>query len=75
MCELLEAMQSTLHFNLNFTGVVVYYRAHFGQGTGPILMDSVSCNGLESKLLDCSYDSITTEDTHAEDAGVHCPLG
>ena len=55
-------------------GVVIYSGAHFGQGSGPIFMDDVACNGSESRLIDCVHDSNTTEDTHAEDAGVHCQL-
>ena len=46
--------------------------AKFGEGTGPIFMDDVACRGSESKLLDCRYDNITTDDTHAEDAGLQC---
>ena len=56
------------------TGAVPYLNAHFGEGTGPILMNHVLCSGLESKLLDCTYDNDTTADYHAEDAGVHCQL-
>ena len=56
------------------TGAVSYLNAHFGEGTGPILMNGVLCSGLESRLLDCRYDSATDDDSHAEDAGVHCQL-
>ena len=51
-----------------------YYDAYFGQGTGPILMDNVACSGLELRLLDCPYNSDTSDRTHAEDVGVHCQL-
>ena len=37
-------------------------------------MNGVLCSGLESRLLDCRYDSATDADYHAEDAGVHCQL-
>ena len=53
----------------------MYSRAYFGEGTGPILMDAVRCRGSESRLIDCPYDKDTAEDSHAEDAGVHCQLG
>ena len=56
------------------TGTNYYSSAHFGQGTGPIFLDNMECLGTELRLLDCSYDSITTEDIHAEDVGVRCPL-
>ena len=57
---------------MHFVGVIARTYAYFGRGSGPIHMDSVGCTGLESRLLDCNYDSITTEDTHAKDAGVQC---
>ena len=53
-------------------GFNFYSNAPFGQGTGPILLDNVACLGTEIRLLECSYDTITTEDSHAEDVGVYC---
>ena len=35
-------------------------------------MDNVGCRGTESRLIDCSYDSGTTDCSHREDAGVTC---
>ena len=46
--------------------------AAYGQGSGPIHLDTVSCSGTEERLIDCSYDSDTREDSHSEDAGVFC---
>ena len=53
-------------------GVISYSSGHFGQGSGPIFINDVTCNGSESRLIDCVYDKNTTKNTHAEDAGVHC---
>ena len=49
-----------------------YTNAHFGQGNGPIGLDNVGCSGSELRLVDCSYDSHTSDCSHVEDAGVLC---
>ena len=46
--------------------------AHFGEGTGPIHIDSPACSGSEYRLIDCQYDNNTVEDSHAEDWSVYC---
>ena len=57
-----------------FAGVTTYSGAYFGQGTGPIFMDFVTCDGSELRLIDCRYSSADSSDTHAEDVGVRCEL-
>ena len=54
------------------TGATYYTNAYFGQGSGPIFMDSVGCGNSDTALLACSYDPDTSEDNHGEDAGVRC---
>ena len=50
-----------------------YRSAHFGPGTGPILLSRISCFGNESNLTDCSQLSVGTKNcTHSDDASVYC---
>ena len=48
-------------------------QAHFGQGSGPILLDDVHCTGSEWSLSDCHHAPWGVADcSHIEDAGVIC---
>ena len=51
-----------------------YYRAFFGQGSGPIWLDNVLCTNIESTLASCGHlgVNITRSCSHFEDAGVRC---
>ncbi len=53
---------------------LAFVGAHFGSGSGPIVMDDVSCATTTSdQLLECSSAPLLTSDcTHAQDAGVGC---
>ena len=44
----------------------------FGRGTGPILMDDVGCTSSEERLIDCIYDSQTSDCHHGKDVGLRC---
>ena len=51
----------------------VYQRAHYGQGTLPILMDDVSCFGYEAQLSHCRSNPIGEHNCHHnEDVGISC---
>ena len=76
---LFALLKCLLCYNILFfsslLGATAYDSAHFGSGTGPIHINGVSCSGSESRLLDCSYGTNTTGDSHSEDAGVQCQPG
>ena len=56
-----------------FIGAVALQSAFFGQGSGSIWLDDVSCLGQESSLLSCSSNEIGVENCgHGEDASVRC---
>ncbi|XP_068076834.2 scavenger receptor cysteine-rich domain-containing protein DMBT1 isoform X2 [Danio rerio] len=46
--------------------------AYFGQGSGTVWMNNVSCFGDESALTSCSYTRSPTSCGHEKDAGVIC---
>ena len=51
----------------------VFSFSYFGQGTGPIHLDNVACNGDENYLLNCSHNGVGVHNcAHFEDVGVRC---
>ena len=54
------------------TGAEAYSQAQFGQGSGPIVLDDLDCNGDEVSILNCDFDQDTSDCTHFEDAGIRC---
>ena len=52
---------------------VAYLGAHFGKGSGPILIDKVDCKGFESTLSSCFRNEMGNHHcNHSQDAGVRC---
>ena len=70
----LDDLLGNIFFHLTFnTDAFPYQRARFGEGTGPIFLDDVTCSGTESSLLDCTHSGIGVHDcSHHEDASVRC---
>ncbi|XP_030840612.1 deleted in malignant brain tumors 1 protein-like isoform X2 [Strongylocentrotus purpuratus] len=49
--------------------------AGFGQGSGPIHLDSVSCLGPELTIQSCSHNGVGVHNcNHGEDAGIRCSV-
>lgn len=54
-------------------GALALSFAHFGSGSGPIVMDDVRCTGLEVYLSDCQNSGLFLHNCgHYEDASVRC---
>ncbi|XP_062069399.1 macrophage scavenger receptor types I and II isoform X3 [Lepus europaeus] len=62
--------------SLGYRGVnSVHKKAYFGQGTGPIWLNEVSCLGMESSIEECNIRQWGVRVcSHREDAGVTCTL-
>ncbi len=53
--------------------VRVYRSAYFGQGSGPIIIDELACNGTEVTLAQCPHGGWLSHGcSHANDVGVSC---
>ena len=49
--------------------------AHYGRGSGPMLLSNVRCTGSESYIWDCEHrgwNNLLWACHHGEDAGVDC---
>lgn len=55
---------------LYLRSVRAYSSIHFGEGTGPILMDNIDCSGSERSLALCRFRGFGQE--NSEDARVEC---
>ena len=75
VCHLYKWQSNTtnhFHEHSQFADATAYSFARYGQGTGPIHMDNVACTGTENALLNCTYDSDSSDCFHFEDASVLC---
>ena len=56
-----------------FVAGLAYTNAHFGSGTGSIVLDDVQCVSSDNQLLECSSRPIFSHNcAHSDDAGVGC---
>ena len=58
-----------------YTGAESFLNAHFGRGTGPLLLNQLSCTGSEQTLLNCSHSGIGRTSYycgHDDDVGIRC---
>ena len=58
-----------------YIGSMALGGAAFGEGSGVIIITSLSCSGEERSLANCSYSAGMNACTHAQDAGVRCRRG
>ena len=54
------------------TGAIQYSDAYFGEGSGPVHLDQVVCEGTEYNLTDCETGRNDGETGHSRDVGVKC---
>ena len=48
----------------------------FGQGSGPIILNSLQCTGLEYRLIECVHGGLGVHScSHDQDVGVRCIAG
>ncbi|XP_072051705.1 scavenger receptor cysteine-rich domain-containing protein DMBT1-like [Amphiura filiformis] len=56
--------------------IAALHSARFGEGSGPIHLDDLDCEGNEESLFECGHVGIGNSNcVHAEDAGAVCGVG
>ena len=57
----------------NTFGAIPRHYSYFGRGSGPVFLNSVSCYGNESNILNCYNSSVYSFcSSHYYDSGVEC---
>ena len=60
---------------IHFSGGEAVVGGVYGEGSGPIWMNEVQCNGKESSLQYCPFNSCGDMIcTHSQDVGVNCTV-
>ena len=55
-----------------YSGATAFTEAHFGAGTGDILLNNVQCTGSELRLVECPSDLSGRMCMHNRDIGARC---
>ena len=53
-------------------GVQIFSSNTFGQGSGPVLFNSLSCTGNELSIINCPHSSQSYSYSHSGDIGIRC---
>ena len=60
-----------------YIGAIARSGSFYGQGTGPVYLDDVNCQGVEDDLISCNRRNLGLVSSncrgHTEDASVVCP--
>ncbi len=69
-----DAQVTCRQLGLPHAGAMAVTGGRFGEGTGPIWLSELQCNGTEDALVDCakSTDWQSNDCEHVHDAGVVC---
>ena len=68
-------ISSLENYFFHYSGATPYSHAYFGEGSGPIHLDSVECSGTEYNVTECEIAGNTRQTTHSQDVGVKCQPG
>lgn len=69
--ENVDAQVACRQAGFAFEGAIAMGGSAFGEGTGDIVLDGVTCVGIETRLVDC-ISRANTNCVHSQDAGVTC---
>lgn len=64
--------QNVINTNASEEATTMYCQP-FGRGSGPIHMDGVECQGIESSIVQCNHSGWGSHDCdHDQDVSVNC---
>ena len=73
VCDHKIVPYSTVNYYYSIASAVLTGTASFGPGTGPVFIETLSCNGDEMNILECRDINMRRQFcTHAMDVSVQC---